>query len=361
VTALERVDLPDDVEAVGAYLLQRGLSDGLPVVPPTEERVADLVRGLGPEADPAAVVGAIPPLGAVLTLEKLAVCAVMAGCQRRHVPVLEAAVRAVLEPAFVLQSVQTTTSAAGPFLVVNGPARHAAGINGGAGCFGPGPASAANAVIGRALRLVLLAVGGAVPGDVDPAPLGWPGKFTCCIAEHEEASPWEPLHVERGYRRDASTVTAIPASGMWQIAEPSAEPTAVLHQVTHGMVSTGHQAAPQAPEPFQPVLVLSPTIAGLVARGLVELGRPPTKQALKEHLWEHARVPLAWLPRYRHDATRRRMAELGLAFGPGETVPRCERSEDWIVLVAGGPAGVQSAGLSTTVLSRSVTVEVAGP
>jgi hypothetical protein len=272
--------------------------------------------------------------------------------------VLEAAVRAVMEPAFVLQSIQTTTSAAGPFLVVNGPARHDAGINSGAGCFGPGPASAANAVIGRALRLVLLAVGGAVPGDVDPSPLGWPGKFTCCIGEHEEASPWEPFSVERGYARGASTVTAIPASGMWQIAEPSSEPSAVLHQVAHGMVAIGHQAAPRAPEPFQPVLVLSPTIAGLVAQGLVEAGRPPTKQALKEHLWEHARFPLAWLPAYRHEATRRRLAELGIGFGPDGLVPRCERPDDFIVLVAGGSAGVQSAGLSTTVLSRSTTVEV---
>ncbi len=214
MTALERVELPDDVEAVGAYLLQRGLTDGLPVVPPTEARVAAMVRGFGTAADPDAVIGPIPPLGSVLTLEKLAVCAVLAGCQPRHLAVLEAAVRAVLEPAFVLQSIQMTTSAATPFLVVNGPARHAAGINSGAGCFGPGPASAANAVIGRALRLVLLAVGGALPGEADPAPLGWPGKFACCIGEHEEASPWEPLHVERGFAREASTVTAIPASGM---------------------------------------------------------------------------------------------------------------------------------------------------
>jgi hypothetical protein len=330
-------------------------------VPPTEARVAAMVRGMGADADPARVSGSIPPLGAVLSLEKLAVCAVLAGCQPRHLPVLEAAVRAVLEPPFVLQSIQTTTSAASPFLVVNGPARHDAGINGGAGCFGPGPTSAANAVIGRALRLVLLAVGGAVPGEVDPSPLGWPGKFTCCIAEHEEASPWEPLHVERGFGRDASTVTAIPASGMWQIAEPSSEPSAVLHQVAHGMLAIGHQAAPQAPEPFQPVLVLSPTIAGLVAQALRDTGRPPTKQALKEHLWERARFPLTWLPAYRRDATRRRMAELGIALGPDELVPRCERPEDLIVLVAGGSAGVQSAGLSTTVLSRSVTVEVRDP
>ena len=208
---------------------------------------------------------------------------------------------------------------------------------------------------------MLLGVGGAVPGEIDPAPLGWPGKFTCCIGEHEEASPWEPLHVERGFARERSTVTAIPASGMWQIAEPSSDPAAVLHQVTHGMVATGHQAAPYAPEPFQPVLVLSPTIAGLVAQGLVDAGRPPTKQALKEHIWEHGRFPLAWLPAYRHDATRVRMAELGLAFGPGETVPRCERPDDLIVVVAGGSAGVQSAGLSTTVLSRSVTVEIRPP
>ncbi len=362
MTALERVELPDDVEAVGAYLLQRGLTDGLPVVPPTEARVAAMVRGMGPAADPAAVIGAIPPLGAVLSLEKLAVCAVLAGCDARHLPVLEAAVRAVLEPPFVLQSIQTTTSAASPFLVVNGPARHAAGINSGAGCFGPGPSSAANTVIGRALRLVLFAVGGAVPGDVDPSPLGWPGKLTCCIGEHEEASPWEPLHVELGHGQGHVDGDGHP--GVGHVADRRAQLGAVGRPPPGGARDGGDR-----PPGGTPGARALPAGAGPVAddrrprRPGARRGRAPTDQAGAEGAPLGARPLPAGLapglPPRRHPA-----APGGAGDRPGAPTSSSRAAStrtDFIVLVAGGSAGVQSAGLSTTVLSRSVTVEVAAP
>ncbi len=182
-------------------MIERGWSDGLPVVPPTPERVEAMLGG----RDPAFSLGPVPPAHGEATLERLAACAVLAGCRPAYFPVVRAAAEAALEPGFNAHGIAVTTQPAGPILVVNGPVRESLGINGGIGALGPG--TRANMTIGRALRLLLTLTGGARPGELDRATLGHAGKLGTCFAENEEASPWEPLHVERGFAAEASTVT----------------------------------------------------------------------------------------------------------------------------------------------------------
>ncbi len=343
-----RVQIEDSFEAVNDYLSRRRMTDGLPVVPPTEERVAAMVAGSGRDAQD--VLGDVPPHWAPATVEKIAVNAVMAGCEPAYMPALIAAVEALLDPIFSAHSVQTTTNAVGPMIVFNGPIRKALGINCGAGCFGSG--AKANATIGRALRLIMLNVGGASVGDVDKAVLGWPGKvLSCCIGENEEDSPYEPYHVERGFRRDESAVTLFAANGMWPITETSPEPAQVLHHVTHGMMVTGPAAGQDVPGGWDHVLVMSPVIAGMVAK------LKPAKAALRQHIFETCRVPLAWYPPYRHEASRKKMAARGIDCSDG-LAPLLSRPEQLHILVAGGDGGLQSCGIST-ILGKAVTRRIA--
>lgn len=188
-------------------MFANGWTDGLPVVVPTPERVDSMLAFTG-GLDSDVVLGAVGPADGEATVEKVAVNAVMAGCLPEHFPVVLAAVEAVVDPRFNLGAVQATTHCAGPTVIVNGPARFDCGpITSGTGALGPG--HRANATIGRALRLVMMNVGGGRPGTGDMALLGQPGKFTSCLAEAEESSPLEPLHVSLGYEPDESTVTVL--------------------------------------------------------------------------------------------------------------------------------------------------------
>src|SRR5262249_59114767 len=152
------------------------------------------------DADPERSLGAMPPLWRTATLEALAVNAVMAGCRPEYFPIIVSAVEAMLDPAFNLYGVQATTHPVAPLVIANGPHARAIGLHSGSGLFGPG--FRANATIGRAVRLVLLNVGGAWPGRHDMATQGSPAKFSYAIAEREDASPWAPLHVGLGFGRD---------------------------------------------------------------------------------------------------------------------------------------------------------------
>ena len=189
------------------FLFDRGLSDGLPVVPPTEARVLRMLEGTSRAATE--VVAHVPPNLAPATVEKVAINAVMAGCKPEYLPVVLAAVEAACTDAFNLHGVLATTYFVGPLVIVNGPIRREIGINCGPNAFGQG--ARANSTIGRALQLLVRNVGGGRPGEVDMATLGQPGKVGACIGELEEESCWEPLHVERGFQAGDSTVTVFAA------------------------------------------------------------------------------------------------------------------------------------------------------
>ena len=340
----ERVEVEDSLEAVTSYLYERRMTDGLPVVPPTEERVAAMVSASSRHRDD--VIGDLPPANAPATVEKIAINSVMAGCEPGYMPTIIATVEALLEPRFNAHSVQTTTNSVGAMIILNGPIRQKLGINCGTGCLGPG--TKANATIGRALRLIMLNIGSATVGDVDKSTLGWPGKSTsCCFGENEEESPWESLHVELGYRETDSTVTLFPANGMWPITDVSPESETVLHVVTHGMSLTG--PAP-APNPAEQALIVNPVWAKLLA------AVKPAKKELKEHLLENAKVPLDWAPPSRRQGALERLESFGLAVEDG-MVPMIGRVENLLVLVAGGQGSLHGCGVSTRI-GRSVTKKI---
>src|SRR2546423_8773871 len=182
------------------WYFEQGWTDGLPVVPPTEETVAAMIAALGGE--PELVECKIPPRHGSLSREVLAINLVMAGCRPEYAPVVRAALLALAQPAFDLNGVQATTHMAAPLLVVNGPIAGAIGMNPGANAFGAG--NRANATIGRAIRLALLNVGGAWPGDLDKATLGHPGKYSYAVAENEADNPWAPDHVQNGLAAEGS-------------------------------------------------------------------------------------------------------------------------------------------------------------
>lgn len=197
----------DEVAAL-EDLHELGCTDGLPVIVPTVQRVDRMVLASGSDAQ--LVFGEMGPAGGVATVEKVAVAAVMAGCLPDYMPVVVAAVQAVIDPIFDLTEMQGTTHCTAPFIIVNGPARHWCGpIASGFGALGPG--HRANASIGRALRLTMINIGGARPGVSDMALLGHPGKFSYCLAEDEEGSPFPPLHTSFGFAPEDSVVTVIGA------------------------------------------------------------------------------------------------------------------------------------------------------
>ena len=181
------------------YYFEQGVTDGLPVVPPTEERMRTMLAATSRTADE--VVALVPPNFGEASVEKIAVNAVMAGCKPTFLPVVIAGVQAMCDERANLHGVQGTTHTATPLFIVNGPIRQQLDINCAAGVFGSG--WRANATIGRALRLIMINIGGAHPGEIDKSTMGHPGKYTYCIGEYEEQNPWDPLHVEHGLRAGA--------------------------------------------------------------------------------------------------------------------------------------------------------------
>jgi hypothetical protein len=218
----------DEFEA----MFERGWSDGLPMVPPTEERVLRMLSGTA--RDPGDVLGLAPPTLVPLTVEKVAINAVMAGCKPEYLPVVLAAVEAALDPAFSMHGVLATTMFVGPVLVVNGPIRRQIGMNWRGNALGQG--NRANATIGRALQLIVRNVGGGKPQEVDRATLGNPGKYTYCFAEDEEDSSWDPLAVERGIPRGRSAVTVFAGFGLQGIVDQkSREPESLARSMAESL------------------------------------------------------------------------------------------------------------------------------
>ncbi|MDP9236580.1 MAG: TlpA family protein disulfide reductase [Chloroflexota bacterium] len=209
-----RIEIAEHDDAF-EFMFEQGLTDGLPVIPPIPERVLRMLAGTRRDAQD--VVAVVPPNMAPATVEKVAANAVMAGCKPEYLPVVIAALEAVCTDEFNVHGVMATTWGATPCIVVNGPVRQRIGMNMGLNALGQG--NRANATIGRALKLVLRNVGGSQPGGTERPTLGWPGRFTMCFAEWEERSPWEPMHVERGFRADESVVTLLAVEGPHQIAD----------------------------------------------------------------------------------------------------------------------------------------------
>src|SRR5262249_15944826 len=203
----ERFEIPDDIWAAQAFFEEKGWGDGLPIIPPTEERVKAML--VATNQHPQDVIGAVPPRWAQATVEKIAINAVMAGCKPEYMLVLIAAVEGLTDPKLNLYALQATTGGPAVMLIINGPIRSQLNINNGPNALGEG--WRANATIGRFVQLVKRNIGGSYPGTTCKATLGWPGKYSICGGANEEASPWEALHVERGFDPEHDTVTPISA------------------------------------------------------------------------------------------------------------------------------------------------------
>ena len=217
---------------------ERGWSDGLPVVPPTEERVLRMLAGT--TRSPSELVGVIPPDNAPCTVEKVAINAVMAGCKPEYLPVVLAAVEAACRDEFCMHGVLATTYFAAPIIIVNGPIRERIGMNDSHNVLGQG--NRANSTIGRALQLVIRNVGGGRPGGVDRATLGQPGKLGFCFAEREQDSYWESLAVERGFAADESTVTLFAGGGVHPIGDQASRTPESLTRSLALSLRTVHHA-----------------------------------------------------------------------------------------------------------------------
>jgi len=243
------VDAREDPAEV-AY--DRGWTDGLPVIPPTDLRLARMLGGT--TRKPGEVIGLIPPNLAECTVEKAAINAVMAGCRPEYFPVVLAAIEAALKPEFSMHGLLATLWFSGPVVIVNGPVAKRIGMNWGGNALGQG--NRANATIGRALQLVIRNVGGGRPQEIDRAILGNPGKYTFCFAEDETDPDWVPLNVARGHARGTSTVTLFHGDGVHGVCDQrTRDPEGLARSLAMSLWSVCH---PKLAQWSHAILVLSP-------------------------------------------------------------------------------------------------------
>ncbi len=288
-----RHDVAADPADFQEFATVAGWGDGLPLVPPTEDRVARFLDAA--PADPAAVVvDALPPSGAPCTMEKLAVNAVMAGAPAESLPLLATALRAMVEPDFELHSLNATTGSVVPLLLVNGPIRHRLGLPCEAGCLGgvAGPAPA----IGRALRLVMRNVAGQQIGVTSQSTFGQPGRVTGIVfGEWEERSPWAPLAERRGYRGDAVTVYG--AMGTLNVCDVLARSgDDLLSIIGRSMAVPGANGFLTSSAYSEVLVLINPIWAEVIARDVLDLAD------VQRRLWQYASLPVDdWPPAY-HDA-----------------------------------------------------------
>lgn len=320
------VGADEKIDAINDYFYERGWTDGLPIVPPTEERVRAMLAGM-PRRTADDVISIVPPRMGKANMRQIAVNAVMAGAKAEYLPVIVAALQAVSEPEYGLSHRQTTTHAGAPLIIVNGPIVERLRINCGRGLFGPG--WRANATIGRALRLVLVNIGGAGPG-VDASQTGHPGKYTYCIAEYEAANPWEPLHVERGFSADESVVTVVNTEAPHSMTENiQTDPDGIVTTFASCMATLGvNNLYSQG----NPVLVLGIEHAQHIAAG------GWSKLDLQEALFERARQPWG-LMKNRGKSKGPRFPEWIDRNDDRAMVPIVWKPQDLITIVGGGAGG----------------------
>jgi hypothetical protein len=331
-----------DDEVVEAFHARRW-TDGLPFVLPTKARVRAMIAGSGrPATD---VVAVVPPRWAEATVENIAINAVMAGCLPAHMPLLLAALQAACDPAFGLYSVQATTHPCAVLMLVSGPMVWELGLNVAHGSFGPG--FRANAACGRAMRLILINVGGGIPGDGDQSTHGSPAKFSYCVAENEAATPWEPFRVTRGFAAGDSTVTVFSGEGPHNVNDHvCTSAVTTLSVVADTMSTVGHNNAGSVIR-GDVLVAFGPEHAHTIASGGL------SKRDVQQFLFDHARNKVGTLK-------LRAMYKAGnwpdwVDSADDEALcPIVGAPEDIHIVVTGGP-GKHSAFIPTFGTSKSVT------
>lgn len=342
---------PDVARAAIEYCYEQGWTDGLPVVPPSEDEVQKFLNHGG--RDPQEVLAAMDHLGRVCTVEQAAISAIMAGCLPEHFPVVMATLEALRGEGTCFRGGCASTTGPCPFIVVNGPIRDQLEFNSTGNIFGSG--FRANATVGRAVRLVILNVFGMRPHELDQATHGTPAKYSFCIAENEEESPWEPLHVEKGLPVDASAVTVYMARNTLHVENrDTQDPEQVLLTIADAMSYAGSVMSRGG---STTAVVMGPEHAQLVA------GAGWSKADVKRFLWEHHGRPLGDLRRMgkgkvdpQMPASYEVLADNQKAGIPGPVQKTDDEPDDKFIHFSAAPerillvvAGAKNAGISTVI------------
>lgn len=344
---VERLRLPDAWAAI-EHFFQQPWSDGLPVVPPTEALVRQMLDTV--DRSPEEVVGLVAPRFGEATTESLAIHAVMAGCLPAYFPVVVAAVEALVDPRFGLHGVVATTHVSTPLLIVSGPVARELNINAGYNLFGQG--WRANATIGRAVRLILGNLGGGLPGGTDQSTLGHPGKYTYCIAENSDKSPWEPLHVELGFQSEDSTVTVLAAAAPYSMSDFfNNTALGIMRTFANSMANMGSANMYRGGELL---VVIGPEHAHDIASD------GWTKQDIKYYLFDYARLPYAEARRggMYSEEVRRDLWPRWIDYTREDVTIPLVRTPNEVLVIVGGGAGRHSAwvpGWGNVDRTRSVT------
>ena len=322
-------ELGEEIDAIEFYF-DKGVTDGLPVVPPTEERMQHMLAATTRSANE--VITLVPPNYGEATVEKIAVNAVMAGCKPAYLPVVLAGVQAMCDERANLHGVQGTTHTATPLFIINGPIRQRLNINCAAGVFGSG--WRANATIGRALRLIMVNLGGAHPGEIDKSAMGHPGKYAYCIGEYEEVSPWEPLHVEQGYDRKKSTVSVYCCDAPQCVSNHGSRTARGILSTIGASIAVGWSDKTYLADNY--IVIIGPEHAKTIAENGM------SKKDVKRFFYENVRRPLSELlpgPDGSEGVTRERLPGWLNATSDVTLIPKVRSPEGIIVVVAGGTAG----------------------
>ena len=305
------IEWDDPIEAM-EQMYRLGWTDGLPVVPPTERRVAQFIDCGGRSADE--IVGELPERRREISVEKVAANAVMAGCLPEYMPVVLAAAEAMLDPKFNLVGPSSSLGGSGIMVIVNGPVARELGVNSRNNLFGPGNRS--NATIGRAVRLILMNACAAIPGLFDRSILGHPGKYSYCIAEAENETHWNPLHVERGFDRAQSAVTVFACESPRQV-RASGGPDTIINTAADVASALGTSLSTVGSTDDRSAVVRQGELA-LVISGESYVWDGWSKQDIRNRLQPNVRRTMADI---------KRAGEVG-----GEVMP--EDEERWLPLIA---------------------------
>lgn len=328
----------DTLEKINMDFCEKNYTDGLPIIPPTRERVERFYRHT--KRKPEDLLAVLPPRYGKATVEKIAINAVMAGCLPNYMPILEAIIIAMSKDKFNLPAINATTHPVAICAILNGPICDKLGFNSGVGCLGPG--SIANATVGRAIRLCLINIAGAVPGIGDHATHGSPAKYSYCFAENEKENPWDPLHVERGFSRKDNTVTVIGVESPQNVNDHRSEKAEdLLDTIIHTASTAGCN---NSHVPGEILLIIGPEHAEIIKKDGWE------KEDIKEYVHENALVPAELA-----DRGGRKLDKKWLKNGE---VPITRSPDDVIVVVAGGPGRHSMVAHGFGGSSESVTVKI---
>jgi len=328
-----------DAQKISHDFYLKKMTDGLPIIPPTREKVRKFLKFT--DRHPDEVIAVLPPIQGKATMEKIAINSVMAGCIPAFIPVIQHAIQAVSNEKFNLPGVNATTHPVAICTILNGPISYEIDINNGVGCLGPG--NIANATIGRALRLCMINIAGAIPGIGDHSTMGSPAKYSYCFGENENESPWEPLNVERGLKEDYSTVTVMAAEAPQNVNDHRSKNAEELLDTIIQTLSTA--GCNNSHVPGELLVIMGPEHVQTVAK------EGWGKTDVKNYIHENALVPV--------DLADRGGRKLDEKWIIDDQVKLTRSPDDVVMVVAGGPGRHTMIAHGFGTSSQSVTIPLA--